>query len=341
MQVDTNALLFSGSGKVRQQISKICRELGLQLMSAPTGENIAASRWKQLQKANTTVFDLSVRNESSRAAVAYELGIALTLGKPVVVLAKKDQDIPFDVDVEPILLSGTAQDKSTISEAIDRSLVWAMPRPRSSGVLATVEHVLTRYPIPHTNTYVDQTLKQLQRLRNDPDPAAVTAALKTLVDFLGDDRPTLMHPVWPPVYPEPGNARLFHVMPFQPKWADAVATRVEGACRATGVEYVRGDRVNEPNVIRSIWEELNRATHVLVDLTKFNANVALELGITHTIGRPDLTVGQGDTVKRLFPTIAKRRFYPYKSAQSSELDALVRKFIGGNPFPYRDHSERN
>ena len=86
--------------------------------------------------------------------------------------------------------------------------------------------------------------------------------------------------------------------------------------------------MNEPNVIRSIWEEINRATHVLVDLTGFNANVALELGIAHTIGRPDLTVGQGNTVKRLFPTIAKRRFYPYKSAQSSELKALVKKLVG-------------
>ena len=82
------------------------------------------------------------------------------------------------------------------------------------------------------------------------------------------------------------------------------------------------------NFIRSIWEEINQPNHDLVDVTGFNANVALELGITHTIGRPDLTDGQGDTVKRLFPTIAKRRFYPYKCAQSSELDGLVKNFIG-------------
>ncbi len=327
IQVDTNAVLFSGSSKSSQHVGKICQKLGLQLMSIPKGEAIASARWKQLQKANAMIFDLSVPEGPERAAVAYELGIARTLGKPVVVLAWCDQKIPFDVDVEPVLLSGSVEDMEALSEAIDRVLVWTMPRPRSSAIAATIENVLRQYPIPHRDTYVDQTLKQLQRLQSDPDPVAVNTALHTLVRYLGDDRLTLIHPVWPPVYPESGNPRLFHVMPFQPKWADAAAKCVEGVCSSAGIAYVRGDRVSKPNVIRSIWEEINRATHILVDLTGFNANVALELGIAHTLGRPTLMLGQGDTVKRLFPMIAKLRFYPYKNTVSSELDALVKKLI--------------
>jgi hypothetical protein len=80
-----------------------------------------------------------------------------------------------------------------------------------------------------------------------------------------------------------------------------------------------------PNVIRSIWEEIACATHVVVDLTGFNANVALELGIAHTLGRPCLLVGQDATVKHLFPMIAKQRFFSYMTA--SDLEPLLRDFL--------------
>lgn len=327
VQVDTNAVVFVGTSKVRQQVASVCEELGLNLKSVPKGEDIASARWKQLQTASVAIFDLSTREGPDRAAVAYELGIARTLGKSIVVLARQDQHIPFDIDVEPVLLSGTAQDVSSITEAIDRALVWTMPRPRSSAVLKTIQNVLSRYSIPQTDIYLDQTLKQLQRLEKNQDAVAATVALKTLVGFLGADAPVLIHPVWPPAYPEPEMLRLFHVMPFQPAWADVAADRVEKVCRTMKVQYVRGDRVKDPNVIRSIWEEINRASHVLVDLTDFNANVALELGIAHTLGRPTLMVGQGTTVKRLFPMIAKLRFDSYESAESSKLSALVKSLL--------------
>jgi nucleoside 2-deoxyribosyltransferase len=337
VQVDTNAVLFGGSSEVRQQVASVCQKLGLNLMSMPKGESIASARWNQLQTANIAVFDLSIDEGANRAAVAYELGIARALGKPLVVLARQDQEIPFDIDVESVLLSGSARDANSISEAIDRSLVWTMARPRSSTVLKTIENVLSRYPIPQVDIYCDQTLKELQRLQTSPDPVAVTAALKTLVGFLGIDAPTLIHPAWPPVYPEPGKLRLFHVMPFQPPWADAASAHVEKVCRAMKVQYVRGDRVRDPNVIRSIWEEINQASHVLVDLTGFNANVALELGIAHTLGHPTLMVGQGTTVKRLFPMIAKLRFDSYQSAESPELRVLVKSLL---TLPEAGHRSR-
>jgi hypothetical protein len=93
------------------------------------------------------------------------------------------------------------------------------------------------------------------------------------------------------------------------------------------VHYVRGDRVRDPNVIRSIWEEINRASHVLADLTGFNTNVALELGIAHTLGRPTLMVGQETTVRGLFPMIARLRFDSYQRAESSELSVMVKSLL--------------
>ena len=322
VQVETNAVLFAGSDKVRGQVAGVCRKLGLDLPGMPKGADVATARWRQLQAANVAVFDLGVAEGPERAAVAYELGIARTLGKPIVVLAGQDQVVPFDVDVEPVLLSGAARDADAIAEAVDRALVWTMPRPRSGAVLETLQEVLRRYSVPSRDTYVDQTLKELRRLQAEPDAVAAAVTLRTLAGFLGADAPMLIHPVWPPAYPEPGKLRLFHVMPFRAAWSDAAADRVEKACRERNVQYVRGDRVADANVIRSIWQEINRASHVLADLTGFNANVALELGIAHALGRPTFTIAQGADFKP-FAAIAKLRFRPYKSAKGPELGKLV------------------
>jgi hypothetical protein len=82
--------------------------------------------------------------------------------------------------------------------------------------------------------------------------------------------------------------------------------------------------VEEPNVIRSIWEEIARATHVVVDLTGFNANVALELGIAHTLGKKVLMVGHDDAVDNLFSSIRKLRVkkYSMKEPQRSLGDVI-------------------
>jgi len=120
-------------------------------------------------------------------------------------------------------------------------------------------------------------------------------------------------------------------MPFRPKWADAVANATREICEGNGVMYIRGDEVKEPNVIRSIWEEIARATHVLVDLTGFNANVALELGIAHTLGRKVLMVGQEKTVDLLFPSIQKLRVQPYTMSRLEQTFGIaVRNFVSSS-----------
>jgi hypothetical protein len=120
-------------------------------------------------------------------------------------------------------------------------------------------------------------------------------------------------------------------MPFRPEWADVVANATREICEGNSVMYIRGDEVKEPNVIRSIWEEIARATHVLVDLTGFNANVALELGIAHTLGRNVLMVGQGDPKSHVFQSISKFRVQSYNIKRLDEtLGKEVRKFLSSN-----------
>lgn len=325
VQVDTNAVLFSGSKGVGRQVAEVCKKLQLEVISIPKGDDIASARWRQLQQANITIFDLSLPEGRDLAATAYELGIARTLGKPVVVLASGGQEIPFDVDVEPVLLSGGVEDIHALSNAIDRSLVWTQPRTGSKGYLASLEYILSKYGRPQPDVSVDQTLRLLGDQRKEPDSVTINQTLAQFVDFLNDSTTMLVHPMWPPVYPEAGKKRLFHVMPYRPEWADEVSNVTRKACKQFGAAYKIGKDLEDPNVIRSIWEEIGKATHVLVDLTRFNANVALELGIVQTLGRPSLLVCQGDPKKEVFPMIAKRRVYSYRDIE--ELGQRVGKFL--------------
>jgi len=323
--VNTDAVFYSGSGHIRKQVEKICNSIGCMVMKVPKGESIANARWKQIKESMSAIFDLGMDDGPERASVAYELGIALTLGKPVVVVASAYQSLPFDIDVEPVVLEGDPIDEKRLASAIDRSLVWNYSRTRSKPYLTTVDFILSKYSRPHPDTYVDQMLKLLTEQRKEPDPIALNRLLREIVKSLGDVPPVLIYPVWAPAYPEADKMQLFHVMPFRPDWADSAVMATRQACKALSVEYVRGDEVEDPNVIRSIWEQIARSTHVLVDLTGFNANVAHELGITHTLGRPSCLVGQGDTVEKLFPMISKRRFYTYE--KTTDLAEIVRDFL--------------
>ena len=323
---DAGAVFCSGSTDVCRLVGRLATRLGLSLQRQPGGEGFAAARWEQLQKAATCVFDLSGNDRPDRAAVCYELGIALTLGKPIIVVSDTKK-LPFDIDVPPVLLTGVKGDELELLNALDRSIFWIPSPDHAAGPADTVRHVLESYRAPGVSITVDQMLKQIERLQHEPDPVALATTLRTLVDFLHDGDARVIQPTWAPVYPDLRSKRLFHVMPFRPEWADGAVARAEAVCEAVGADYVRGDQVSDPDVIRSIWEEINRSSHVLVDLTGFNSNVALEAGIAHTLGRPTMLTGHESVVKDLFPNIAKLRIHPWRDAKSPEVGALLEAFL--------------
>ena len=55
--------------------------------------------WKQILGARFVVADLTGRN----ANVAYEVGLAHALGKPIVLLTQDENDIPFDLRTRRVL----------------------------------------------------------------------------------------------------------------------------------------------------------------------------------------------------------------------------------------------
>ena len=322
------ALFYSGAAVAPPALVRACRGAGLEILPRPTGASLAAARWRQLQKAMTTVFDLRVEPGPALAGVTYELGIALTLGKPIVVIIGPQQTMPFDVDIVPIALESDAGNEEALTAAIEQSLVWLHPRSQPGSIVATLNHVLMHYPRPHANMYVDQTLGMLASLRSEPDPVTVNRTLAQLVDFLEDGYTQLIHPIWQPAYSSGAEQRVFHVMPFRPDWASEVSRQAEEAVQARGGRYVRGDVVTDPDVIKSIWKEIACATHVLVDLTDFNPNVALELGIAHTLGREVLMLSQGEANEFVFPAIAKLRVETYDIQRLDvTLGRSVQRFI--------------
>jgi len=118
-------------------------------------------------------------------------------------------------------------------------------------------------------------------------------------------------------------------MPFGEAWSNVAMRAVEEVCRDAQVKYVRGDTVANPDIIESIWNEIAAATHVIVDITSFNANVALELGLAHALGRNVLLVAQGEDVeKHLWPSISKLRVEPYAlDPDTSRLRQSSRLFL--------------
>ena len=121
-----------------------------------------------------------------------------------------------------------------------------------------------------------------------------------------------IQPYYPALYTNPSRPRLFHAMPFSKDWSDEAAETVRTTCQALGITYVRGDEPKTADIMHSIWEEICLANIILVDLTDFNANVTLELGMAHALGKKVILVGQPETEKQLFAHVEKLRVGVYE-----------------------------
>ncbi len=184
----------------------------------------------------------------------------------------------------------------------------------------------SRYENSRENSYVNQAIAQIESQRLETDWMQVISTVQQLVKNTGDDDELMqLQPGYPVRYNAEQN-RLFHVMPFSEAWADSVMNVAKASCHKS-VIYVRGDKVIKPEIIQSIWDEICRASHVLVDLTNFNSNVAIELGIAHCMGKSILVVGQTGTEKSLFSEISKLRIHPYSTDELGKLQTAIGAFV--------------
>ncbi len=116
---------------------------------------------------------------------------------------------------------------------------------------------------------------------------------------------------------------------------DAGYRLVAKGCKKARVKAVRGDVTDDQQILRSIWDELGRCSYVTADLTDFNPNVCLELGIADTLGRQTILIGRPGTEKALFPSIAKRRVHIYtgEAADDQAIREALAQFLSSTPVP--------
>ena len=320
---DPNAVFFAGAERGRQLLSRLCAERGLTLLGHSEPKDPALTRWDHLRACNVAVFDM----DGDLASVCYDLGVALTRGKPMIVAAGRGRKLPFDVDVEPVWLDGDAGDSERLATALDSALYGWQRTREGSSVAVTLAHLCEAFR-GHADFRVRRLLESLGA-ETARDAVAARRAVESLLGAVGPKTPEMIFPAWPASYPDPTNRRCFHVTPFGPDWANRTMEVVKAACRRARTEYVRGDRVLDPAILRSIWDNICTATHIVVDLTGLNPNVALELGIARALGRNLLIVTQDASPERYFPAIAKVRMHRYEAIDDhlKTLDDPVSQFL--------------
>jgi len=329
--VDANAVFFSGNAAMRGDLAAALQPMGLMLSAeAAAGADFAALRWLGLRSANLAVFDLA----DEAPQVYYELGIALASGSHILLLARKDTKVPFDIAQHVSRYGGQADLRAWLGDEVQAALYSLQVRSGKESSLGATRDYAARLAESsehgHTNSLSNVAMELLRSAGNDA--IRFHDALKTLNSFLGQHSHVLLQTRWSGRYPDPLEPRNFAVMPFRPEREPIYAT-IAAAAVSAGVKPVRGDEAAGQEIIESIWHELCRASHITVDLSDLNLNVCLELGLADTLGRQTLLIGEQGTEKQLearLPGIAKRRCHAYVagSRQPPAFERALMEFFG-------------
>lgn len=319
VRANPNAVFFAGSNEVGSRLRDICERRGLQLAPAGMSWGAGEAQWHRLRECAIGVFDLSPATVSERAAVCYALGTALTLGIVPVVVVRAGTELPFDVDKKPISLDA-------LERGLDDAVFAICPIAGTPSIEATARRVLARISRQKTRgaSALLNRLAEPRRL----DPSFEKDALGRLIDAAAPGKSALVLPMWPAFYPDLGTPNCFHITPFSQPWSSAARQELAQACSDLAVAYQPTDEADESRLIHAIWEGVCRATHVIVDLTGLNANVCLELGIAHTLGRPTLLVSRDEPAQgQWFPEISRLRVHRYEATGGRSLANIARAFL--------------
>ena len=312
----TSSVHIAGAPAHHQQLlADLCDQRALAIEAISDGPDIAEQRFNSIRRAAVTVIDLA-GTPAACAAACYEAGIALALGKPLVVITG-DTPMPFDIDVEPVRVD----DRHALGDALDRAL-FSRQRVATTAPLTDLA-AAARARFPDERYLVDS----MDEHRDEP--LTVASSLQTVLEVFrqhAQGNAIVAYPTWRRRYPG-HESRLFHVMPFRAPWSNDVKVAAKRACGPLAT-YRRHDDVTDPQILRSLWDELTSATHFLVDLTGLNLNVVLELGVIDTLGAPALLVGQPGTLQSLFPMIRRVRIVEYASPDA--LTEPCRAFLSGS-----------
>lgn len=315
--VDANRIFFSGSTQMREELAGALASSGLEVAAeSSAGADFACHRWQALQSANVAVFDLSESESGSKsesqAEVYYELGMALTIGSQLLLIAADGTDMPFDIAQNVSRYRWGDALRQWLADQVQAAIYGLQVKAgKQSSLAATLGYAERLAAEKSDNSLLAVALKAMRGAGDDP--IRFRNALTTFQTFIGGREHALLQTRWPGLYPDPRTPRSFAVMPFRGEREAAYAV-IEASARRAGIEPVRGDQADGQEIIESIWQEICRATHVTVDLSGFNLNVCLELAIADTLGRPTLLIGEQGTERLIaatLPGVAKRRCHTY------------------------------
>ncbi|MGH9875528.1 MAG: hypothetical protein ACRD9S_23985 [Pyrinomonadaceae bacterium] len=320
-EIDTNRVFFIGGDRLRRKLAALCSERDLDLTESAAGWGAGSLRWDTLRTCYIAVFDFTAEAEDNWPSGYHALGTALALGIYPMVVVDTPEDLKFDIDLQPVI-------KSSLAEGLDRALFGIQRSEVSEALPATISKVVERSNGTDAATLLS---KQTLTAHEAIGPLQTEKILSRLSLTNGGNKWGLLFPTWPGSYPEPNQRRCFHVMPFSEPWSNEAREAVRRAC-GENITYRRGDETEDPNVIRAIWQEICRASEVVVDLTGLNCNVCLELALCHALGRRVLLVARNDgTVERLFPEIAKLQVKKYDTEMA--LEKIAQDFLSQPATP--------
>jgi len=107
---------YAWSNDVHQILAGACKSLSVQAVRGDdvfTPTDILVDIWRSLNTADFVIADITGRNPN----VLYELGIAHTLAKPVLIISRNASDIPIDVSTRRVILYG--QNEETWREDLE------------------------------------------------------------------------------------------------------------------------------------------------------------------------------------------------------------------------------
>jgi hypothetical protein len=139
----TSRVFYSGGQAVLGLLEAACLRTGLVLQRPSLAVSHASARWETLRSSHIAVFDFTgyspvdFTTAGSVAAVAYELGMALAVGCPVVAIATEKQSTPFDLDIAPVRLPRSLEDTGGLSAALERAVYGIQRRECGNSLRAT------------------------------------------------------------------------------------------------------------------------------------------------------------------------------------------------------------
>jgi hypothetical protein len=128
----------------------------------------------------------------------------------------------------------------------------------------------------------------------------------------------------------------FVLMPFEDQLRPVYDDHIRKVVEQCGLRCLRADDVFDPGqIMEQIWDLINRARLIIVDLTGKNPNVFYEMGIVHTVGKPVILMTQSEDDVPFDLRPFRYILYEYTPRGCQDLERKLREAIQAVVGPRR------